>query len=250
MRSVFVSSFLAASATTSLAFAGDPPPEYGEAPRAAPPAYSYEPAPVPPPLGHRGFQLAIRTGVAIPFGSAKDEDANDTAVAGARSELSDLAGPQIPVAIDLGAKPNKHVFIGAYVSLGFGLAAGALSDACDQLQRDCRSTSFRVGGQIHYSIAPDERLNPWVGYGLGLSWLTVGDDGARTQLRGFDFGRFMAGLDIRVSRTVGLGPFADFAIGKYAGRTIETASGEVDEDLQGRAFHYWLTIGPRVVFFP
>jgi hypothetical protein len=231
--------------------ATDPPPEPG-APevRAAPPAYSYEPAPVPPPLGHRGFQMAFRTGAAFPLGSAKDADPEDATLPGGASKLSDLVSLQVPVTLDIGGKPNKFVFIGGYVSFGFGLAAGALSRTCDALDRDCRSASFRIGAQIHYEIAPDDFLNPWLGYGLGYTSLVVGDDGQKTTFRGFDFGHFMAGLDLRISRTVGIGPFVDFTVGKYASRVLETQGRTIDGDIDGRAFHYWVTVGPRFVFLP
>lgn len=229
-----------------------PPPYEGSAAtevRNAPPAYEYEPAPLPPPLGHKGFQMAFRSGVALPLGDAKDADPGDATTPGGRSELNELVGLQVPLHLDIGAKPNKHVFIGGYVSLGLGLASGALAKDCDRLGRDCRSLSFRLGAQIHYAIAPDERFNPWVGYGLGISRLDVGDSGLDVGFRGFDFGRFMAGLDVRLSRTIGLGPFVDFTVGKYASRSIEN-NGFRDADIEGRSFHYWVTIGPRIVLLP
>jgi hypothetical protein len=227
----------------------EPPPAYGEV-RAAPSAYAYEPAPVPPPLGHRGFQMAFRTGAAFPLGSAKDADPEDPTLPGGASKMSDLVSLQVPVTVDIGGKPNKFVFIGGYVSFGFGLAAGALSRTCDSANLDCRSASFRIGAQIHYAIAPDDFVNPWVGYGLGYTSIVVGDDGQRTTFRGFDFGHFMAGLDLRVSRTVGIGPFVDFTAGKYASRVLETQGHRIESDIGGRAFHYWVTVGPRIVLFP
>jgi len=224
------------------------PPPYAGDPREAPPAYAYEPLPKPPPLGRRGFQAAIRSGVALPFGSAKDND--DVGIVGGRTSMSDLVGPQLALAADIGGKVNKWIFLGGYVDFGLGLAAGDLSASCDALRRDCRSFAFRLGAQIAYAIAPDERFNPWIRYGLGYSSLTVGDDGADVTYRGFDFGRFAAGLDVRISRVVGVGPYVDFTVGKYASRRIETATDVVAGDISGRAFHYWLTIGPRVVFLP
>jgi hypothetical protein len=224
------------------------PPPYTGDPRGAPPAYSYEPLPKPPPLGRRGFQAAIRTGVAIPFGSLKDND--DPGVIGGRTSMRDLVGPQLVLAADIGAKVTKWIFIGGYVDFASGLAAGDLSSSCDALRRDCRARSFRLGAQFAYSIAPDERLDPWIRYGLGYSSLAAGDDGVDVTYRGFDFGRFGAGLDIRISRVVGLGPYVDFTVGKYASRRIETETGVVAGDISGRAFHYWFTIGPRLVFLP
>lgn len=227
------------------------PPAYDGSSRSireAPSAYDYEPLPTPPTLGRRGFQAAIRSGIALPIGSFRDR--GDRGTVGGGADASDLVGPQIPLALDLGAKVTKWIFVGGYVSLAAGLAAGDLSASCDRLRLDCRSLSFRVGAQVHYAIAPDEWLDPWVGYGLGYSSITVGDDGADVTYRGFDFGHFMAGLDLRLSRTIGLGPFVDFTVGKYASRTVETAAGTVDGDIVGRSFHYWLTIGPRLTIMP
>lgn len=233
------------------------PPEYGASPsevRSAPPEYTYEPLPIPPPLGHRGFQMAFRTGLAFPIGNVQSGElstrGDDLLVAGGRSSFGELVGPQLPLMLDIGGKPNKHVFIGGYIGLGLGLAAGALQKDCERLGRDCRSLSFRLGAQIHYAIAPDDRLNPWVGYGLGIARLDVGDGGFEAGFRGFDFGRFMAGLDIRLSRTIGLGPYIDYTVGKYAARNVEASGAFVDRDIDGRTFHYWLTIGPRLVLLP
>jgi hypothetical protein len=230
------------------------PPAYGEPapgpPREAPPPYVAEPLPKPPPFGRHGFQMAFRTGLSIPIGSAKDVDPEDVTTIGGRSSMSDLASWQIPVQLDVGGKPNKYFFLGGYVGFGFGLASGELSGSCDRLRLDCRAMSFRIGAQVHYSVSPDEWVNPWLGYGLGYTSLSVGDDGQETSFRGFDFGHFMAGLDLRVSRMFGIGPFVDFTVGKYAHRTIDTNAASVSRDIDGRSFHYWLTIGPRIVLLP
>ena len=192
--------------------------------------------------------MAIRTGLAFPLGSFRDR--GDPGTVGGDPNASELVGPQIPLTLDIGAKVTKWIFVGGYVSFAAGLAAGDLSSACDTLRRDCRSLTFRIGAQVTYAIAPDERLNPWLGYGLGYSSINVGDDGADVTYRGFDFGHFMAGLDLRLSRTIGLGPYVDFTVGKYASRTIETAAGTIDGDISGRSFHYWLTVGPRLTIMP
>ncbi len=180
------------------------PPAYGTAPedvRVAPPAYTYEPLPKPPALGRRGFQMAVRSGIAIPLGSFRAR--GDTGIVGGSADASDLVGPQLPLTLDLGAKVTKWIFVGGYLSFGAGLAAGDLSSSCDALRLDCRSLTFRIGAQVSYAIAPDGWINPWLGYGLGYSSVTVGDDGAGVTYRGFDFGHFMAGLDLRLSRTFG-----------------------------------------------
>lgn len=217
-------------------------------PREAPGAYAYEPPAAPPPFARRGFQLALRSGLAFPFGSFRDR--GDAGIAGGAPDASDLVGPQIPLTLDLGAKVTKWIFLGGYLSFAGGLAAGDLSASCDALKADCRALSFRVGAQVHYAIAPDARVNPWLGYGLGYSSVTVGDGAVDVTYRGFDFGHFMAGLDLRLSRTLGVGPFVDLTVGKYASRTIEATGSRIDGDISGRSFHYWLTVGPRLTIMP
>jgi hypothetical protein len=270
--------FLGASAafvllTSSLAHAGDAPAApassarsapaaYGGEPatqtgpiRSAPPEYVAEPAPTPPPLGHHGFQLAIRSGVALPFGSANGSSfgLSNPPPEHWSSSMSDLSGWQIPLTIDIGGKPNPHVFIGGYISYAMGQTAGRLADACDRLPLDCYSSSFRIGAQIHYVFSPHEWVTPWLGYGIGYSWFSAGDGVRDVSLRGFEFAHFLGGVDIRLSRTLGIGPFVDWSIGSYGHQDLAASppqTGAVSGDIPNRAANYWLTIGPRIVFLP
>ena len=230
----------------------EPPPEPTPAPpvvrpapkvREAPEEYAYEERPVPPPLGHTGFQLGIRTGATFPMGQVvRDQD------------LGDVYGWQVPLFLDIGGKPNKHLFIGGYV--GFGL--GGSSDApggCGTTASTCASLSARIGAQIQYHIAPDERVNPWIGYGIGYQYLSLsvtraGRDTSQS-VDGWEYGRFMAGLDIRVTRGFGIGPYVDFTIGEYLNQHVRSDFGLTSSgDINRSAAHFWLTIGPRIVFFP
>jgi hypothetical protein len=248
--------FVATSARADDPPPREAPPEYGEPlpapPRSAPQEYTYEPLPPPPPLGHKGFQLAIRTGLALPIGLAKDRDPGDELVPGGSSRLVDLTTGQIPLIFDIGGKPNHFVFVGAYVAYAVGLAGGSLASSCNARHLDCYSSTFRVGAQVRYDIAPHDRINPWVGYGLGFAWLAAGDQGQETNYQGFDFGHFMAGVDFRLNSSIGVGPFVDYTVGKYWHRRVESAAAAtvIDEDIEGRSFHYWVTFGPRFVFLP
>ena len=65
----------------------------------------------------------------------------------------------------------------------------------------------------------------------------------------------MGGVDFRITRVFGIGPFADFALGQYSGASLKlSAPGRptVDKngDLANTALHQWLTLGVRVTFFP
>jgi hypothetical protein len=215
-----------------------PPPPYGEpapAPRTAPAPYEGEPLGKPAPLGHRGFQMAIRTGVAFPMGMAYSRSAPTPSAATA--SMGDVTGAQIPIILDIGGKPERHVFVGGYVGFGFGGTAGALGAACNS----CGVASRVLGAEVFYSILPDDWVNPWVGYGLGFSWLSAGDGVPELDLHGFDLARLTFGIDFRLSRTIGLGPYVDYDVGIYS-----YANG----DIHGRAVHEWLVVGPRFVLLP
>jgi hypothetical protein len=225
-----------------------PPPYEGEPatavppPRAAPPVYLEDPAPKAAPLGHRGFQFALRTGLSFPFGSAAVQTFSSSA-------LNKFVGPQLPITFDIGGKPNKHLFLGGYVGFGFGFVKGGFAQQCDRVSSDCTAMSTRFGAQIHYAILPNDWVNPWVGYGLGFSWLSAGDDGYSVSLRGFEFAHLMAGVDFRISRIIGLGLFVDGTLGTYSSSKIDTPTTRSNEDITNEIYH-WLTIGPRLVVMP
>jgi len=73
-------------------------------------------------------------------------------------------------------------------------------------------------------------------------------------LGGVEYAHFMAGVDYRISKVVGIGPYADFALGQYSIASIEAKSGGVtkktDGDIANTALHQWLLIGVKVTFFP
>jgi hypothetical protein len=191
--------------------------------------------------------MAIRTGLAFPMGMAYSKTAGDPGLPAAAASLGDVAGVQVPIILDIGGKPDRHVFVGGYLGFGLGSSAGAFGSACSS----CAATTASLGAQVHYAILPDEWVNPWVGYGLGFSWFSAGSAPNEVDLRGFDFARLTLGVDFRLSRTLGIGPFVDFDVGVYDSRTIDAPRGRfADGDIHGRTIHEWLVIGPRFVLFP
>lgn len=185
----------------------DPPPAYAvEAPRQAPAPYETEEHPEPTPLSRVGFQAALRSGLSMSGG----------AVAHARP-MSDELRFQLPLLIDIGAKVTRHLFLGGYTGMTFADGMGA-----------------RLGAELQIHFAPTHFSNPWIGYGFGYEW----GDG----IRGPEYARFMFGVDLRFSRSFGLGPFVDLTLGRY---THE--DGNAIPETRG---HEWFTLGLRVVAFP
>jgi hypothetical protein len=199
------------------------------------------------PKARTGFQIAVRTGVAIPLGEVSKD-----------SKMSDSFGVQVPLIADIGGKVIPNLFIGGYLGISFGGVGDSLKKACDAVDVDCTSVGFRFGAQAQLHILPDAKLNPWVGYGIGYE--IAGASGSKgsnkftAALAGVEFAHFMAGFDYRINRVVGIGPFADFALGQYSiASTEETVAGvsrKSDGDIKDTTLHQWLLVGVRVTFFP
>jgi hypothetical protein len=194
----------------------------------------------PPPA--TGFQLTLRTGPMIPVGQAAKNQA-----------MADTYGWQVPLVVEIGGKIMPEMFIGAYGGAGLGRAGGK---SCDQVGATCTTTSLRVGLAVQLHLMPAEKLDPWFGYGIGFESVTAsGSANGKTvsqALSGPEYAHFSAGLDFRLSNTLGIGPMADFSIGQYTRATTETGSVKVEGDIDDklRALHYWLFVGGRMVFFP
>src|SRR6187401_1598668 len=111
------------------------------------------------PPARQGFQMAIRTGYAIPLGSA----AGNVNTSGDLA-MSDFVTGQVPVIFDIGGKIGPDFFLGGYFGLGFGGPAGMQSAECDALNASCTALSLHIGIEGQYHIMPGEPVNPWVGY--------------------------------------------------------------------------------------
>jgi hypothetical protein len=202
-----------------------------------------DPDAAPPP--RRGFQMALRPGIAVPLGSAQKNVSQ-----------SDVFGSQFAVAADLGVKLNENFFVGGYIGLGLGGVGGATADQCDAQKASCSAVSARIGAEVHYHIIPQGKINPWVGYGIGFessgASQTVGISSVSTTRTGFELAHLMGGADFRISKDFGVGPVVDFSIGRYSKANV---SGDLKSvggsgDIPDGAWHEWLTLGARLTIFP
>jgi hypothetical protein len=195
-------------------------------------------AQTPPP--RVGFQMDIRTGYSLPLGKL----ANGT------PDLSDSISGQVPFIVDIGGKIIPELFIGGYFGMGFGGAAGAGKTQCEASGSSCSTLGLSFGVEAQYHILPGGMANPWIGYGLGYESLTMtqsaGGTSVSATLSGFQFARLMGGVDFRINRVFGVGPFVDLSMGKYSSISNDNTSADIPET----AMHEWLTLGARFVFFP
>lgn len=206
------------------------------------------------PPARTGFQMALRTGFSFPMGEASGT-ASDT--------LGRRYAWQIPIAIDLGAKITRSIFIGTYLQVGFG---GEGSDTevtafCDDNDHNfsndvsCSVVTARIGLLANYQFSPDHVVNPWVGYGFGFESATQSLTDKQhgysesTTASGLTYAQLAGGIDFRGA--VGGGPYAELAIGRFLRSSTEQYGRRVySGDIEDRAVHAWLTLGVRFVVRP
>ena len=248
-RALFIGAVLALALVQGPAWAQEPPS--AQPPLPLPPSPS-RPASAPPILSPSSvqdggtatgvvpsrvaFQLAFRTGYMAPFGNI-DGAPGDS--------MGNFFSGEVPLTVDIGWKVVPNVLIGAY--LGFGIGGASGSEAATNTLF-CGSASYRVGLEGQYQFLPDGALNPWLGYGLGFEWIGLDCAYSSASAGGIEFAHFMAGLNVRLSRTIAVGPIVDFSLGEYS--TFETTGATPTSGIAGKALHEWLSIGGRVVFFP
>jgi hypothetical protein len=216
----------------------------------------------PPP--RVSFQMALRTGYAVPMGDARGAEpcrgmspgacpppggpANDVA-------MSDLFSGQVPIFVEVGGKVIPALFVGGFLGLGFGGAAGQVGESCKQDRSDCTTVGVRFGAEVQYHVLPAEMANPWIGYGFGFESIALalsrGGQTSTSGLSGLEFAHLMGGIDFRLSRVFGIGPFVDFSLGQYSKYRFETPYfGTQEGDIQATKMHQWLAFGARSTFFP
>lgn len=200
------------------------------------------------PPARTGFQLALRTGYSIPMGKTGFAVPNlQTGSVG--YGMSEVTTGQVPIIVDVGGKIIPQLFLGGYFGLAFGGEAGGAKAACEYNGGACISVSAYLGIEAQYHILPAGPVNPWLGYGIGVESLAVSEgnnSNNNLSFGGFQFARLMGGVDFRVNRTFGVGPFVDLALGRYS----SVSEGSRSVDINGGPGHQWLTLGVRFVFFP
>jgi hypothetical protein len=200
------------------------------------------------PPARTGFQMDVRTGYSVPMGKLFGSSDQQGAASGMK--LSDLVSGQVPFIVDIGGKLIPELFLGGYFGLAFGGAGGSAKRACDVGGESCVAVGIHLGIEVQYQIRPAAFVDPWVGYGLGIESLGVSAArGGTTEsigYGGFEFARLMAGVDFRVTRVFGVGPFVDLSLAQYTSENV----GSQSATLQNTAMHQWLTLGARFVFFP
>jgi hypothetical protein len=168
--------------------------------------------------------------------------------------MSDAFSGQVPIFVEIGGKVIPALFVGGFLGLGFGGAASDYDSLCKQRDFNCATVGVRFGAEVQYHIRPAEMANPWIGYGFGFESIALtmsqGDQTYTSSFSGLELAHLMGGIDFRLSRVFGIGPFVDFSLGQYSKYKFETPFGTQEGDVATTKMHQWLAFGARGTFFP
>lgn len=182
------------------------------------------------------FILGVRAGFGIPIGKVNGY---------ATVDMSHSVVGEIPLWLDIGYMVTPDVMLGAY-----GQFAPLVTRNCDT-GASCRGSDIRVGVQAQFPISPAEKVNPWFGLGFGYEILALGESmrggDEVTAAKGVELAHLQAGLDLRATPAIDIGPFVGCSIGQFSSATSSNALGSTSGDLANRVMHEWLEFGVRGV---
>jgi len=210
--------------------------------------------------GDSGLALGLRVGYAIPMGKAGAIPSQTGATNTSKDGLSDTITGMVPLWFDVGYRLNPSLYLGAFFQYGFAFVKEDNGNGCGQ-GFSCSAHDISFGANLHYHILPDATFDPWVGAGFGYEFLTASSSGSAslgaqtltfdgsTTLKGFQFLVLEAGGDFKATPALAVGPFVNFALGKYttysSSVTVNTTSQDRSGDVQDSGLHEWLTFGLR-----
>jgi hypothetical protein len=183
------------------------------------------------PAHHASFETAFRTGLSIPVGFVESN-----------LPIQEIAGLQVPVMIELGARMSPRLFLGGYAAVGIGSTSRRFDqDFCQT--RDCAARTVRIGGEFHLHIRPTKVVDPWVGAGVGYEWF-FSSGSPKVHMSGVEAIRPMIGVDFRTSKQTAIGLFLDAPLSVY--QSYDPPVPELDRATD-RRIHSWITFGLRLV---
>lgn len=197
----------------------------------APRAASAQPPPPRAPL----FRATVHTGYALPLGATEKD-----------IPLHVNAAGQIPVGVDLGVRVARPLIVGVYGQVGTVLTRSSndWTSVCPAAA-DCSGTDVQAGVQAHYHFAPGQRLDPWLGMGIGYEWYTLHAPDARFKWGGIQVANLQAGLDISLGSVISVGPFLGLAMAQFTQLDVSPADKGFSGPVQNPGIHDWLTMGAR-----
>ncbi|RKH54258.1 hypothetical protein D7X55_10105 [Corallococcus sp. AB049A] len=222
-------------------------------------------------MGRIGPQFAVSGNVGFGLGYVYT---NGQSPGGGLEDLkiTDSAKISFPIIAELGFRVTPRFYLGVWGSWEPVLTKTNALSCPEGFQ--CDTFQWRVGPEVRYHIRPGSGFDPYIGLGVGLEILKSHVEGD-TQLqvapgvfvpthvdthvndRGPTIARVTLGGDLRVSRSLSVGPIISASVGQYTVRTGTqtldiTGVGSRDQDLApvDDGFHALFTAGIRIAFLP
>lgn len=212
---------------------------------AAPPALAPPDRPAAPktPIAFdaKKLRFGLRFLYGVPMGDAEGAPGG---------RLARALGHQANLLVDLGREVTPAVTGGFYLGFGVGGAGSAFERTCAGDGARCNSVAFRLGFAVDVHPGADRRVSPR--FGLGTGMVVEGSNvergsGERVSVTytGYELARLSAGLDVRVSKQLTLGPTVDFATAVYTSGEAAGGGAELAAAV-APAVHHWLSFGVRL----
>src|SRR5262249_55000727 len=97
-----------------------------------------------------GLQFGVRSGYAIPLGSAYGPIAGQPSTTDFKDEIKGM----IPIWADVGYRFNPNWYLGGFFQFGFGLVPS--NSECSLAGVSCSENDLRFGLNLHYHFLPEE----------------------------------------------------------------------------------------------
>jgi hypothetical protein len=183
-----------------------------------------------------GLVLGLRAGYGVPFGDlSRDGPA-----------VRDVVPAKIPLRLDLGYRFALRV----QGELFLELAPARVADEACGPGGSCDAYDLRFGLVVQLHLAPRAALDPWLAAGVGVEVLRVeGPDpsaSARSERTwsGVELPLVEAGVDVRISRRLTLGPFVSATLAQFTSVEEGPVDGAATTGaIDARARHGWLQAG-------
>lgn len=201
------------------------------------------------------FSLGLRAGYGLPFGKVAGGAGSDEG-----GGMGDFVSGKIPLQLDAGYFVTRNLYLGG----SFQYALGLLAEDCSE-PVSCSVSVMRFGLNADYHFQPREKLDPWVGLGVGYERLSLSSSitvegmsaSASLAASGFEFASLHGGADYQIAGDLFVGPFVTLTAAQYSSASLgglEPIPGaeedEIPEDttIEEKAFHFWLMGGVRLRF--
>jgi len=189
-----------------------------------------------------GIEVAVRTGLALPFGEIQNG-----------SNLDAYASSAVPIILEGGYRLDSNLFFGLRLQYGFPQLKNPNGGCSGNVS--CDGSVVMLGLESTYRFQPEATFAPWLGVGFGYEWASADfsapNAGGGATDKGFQ-ALVQAGGDVRVTPKLVLGPFLEASFGRFDSadtrvRFLNTTT-QTSADITNTAWHTWVTLGVRGAF--